>query len=86
MNRGAEAYLQMWERAEGVKQTTCRNATAEVTSRRLLGRVPLGAHAYDLMRRAGQPSSRPGAYYRWCVKGSKGAVTAAFDPAPGPSW
>ena len=27
MNRGAEAYLQMWERAEGIKQTTCRNAT-----------------------------------------------------------
>ena len=79
MNRGAEAYLQMWERAEGVKQTTCRNATAEVTSRRLLGRVPLGAHAYSLLRRAGQPTARPGAYYRWCVKRSKGAVTAAFN-------
>ncbi|HYI38671.1 MAG TPA: hypothetical protein VEX39_18840 [Thermoleophilaceae bacterium] len=79
MNRGAEAYLQMWERAEGVKQTTCRNATAEVTSRRLLGRVPLGAHAYDLLRRAGQPTARPGAFYRWCVKRSKGAVTAAFN-------
>ena len=50
MNRGAEAYLQMWERAEGVKQTTCRNATAEVTSRRLLGRVP-----------AGRPRLRPAA-------------------------
>ncbi len=79
MNRGAEAYLQMWERAEGVKQTTCRNATAEVTSRKLLGRVPLGAHAYSLLRRAGQPTARPGAYYRWCVKRSKGAVTAAFN-------
>ena len=60
MNRGAEAYLQMWERAEGIKHTTCRNATAEVTSRRLLGRVPLGAHAYDLMRRAGQPTVAAG--------------------------
>ena len=25
MTRGAEAYLQMWERAEGIKPDSCRN-------------------------------------------------------------
>ncbi len=60
MNRGAEAYLQMWERAEGIKATRCRPGRAEVTSRGLLGRSPLGRSASDLLRRAGQPSSRPG--------------------------
>jgi hypothetical protein len=79
MTRGAEAYLQMWERAEGIKATRCRNGRAEVTSRGLLGRSPLGRRASDLLRRMGQPSSRPGSYYRWCVRRSKGAVTAAFN-------
>ncbi len=79
MNRGAEAYLQMWERAEGIKATRCRNGRAEVTSRGLLGRSPLGARASVLLRRIGQPSARPGSYYRWCVRRSRGAVTAAFN-------
>ena len=57
MNRGAEAYLQMWERAEGVK--------ADHLPQRRPPRSPRGgcsgacrwaAHAYDLLRRAGQPS------------------------------
>ena len=79
MNRGAEAYLQMWERAEGILATRCRPGRAEVTSAGLLGRAPLGRSALNLLQRKGQPSSRPGAYYRWCVRRSRGAVTAAFN-------
>ena len=37
MTRGAEAYLQMWERAEGIPVTRCRPGRAEVTSGGLLG-------------------------------------------------
>ncbi len=79
MNRGAEAYLQMWERAEGILATRCRPGRAEVTSAGLLGSKPLGRSASNLLRRKGQPSSRPGPFYRWCVRRSKGAVTAAFN-------
>ena len=78
MNRGAEAYLQMWERTDGVPRTSCRSATAAVTSK-ALGHIRLGATARSVLQRAGQPSSRPGSYYRWCVKRSHGAATAAFD-------
>ena len=79
MTRGAEAYLQMWERAEGIGVTRCRPGRAEVTSGGLLGRAPLGRSAANLLRRKGQPSSRPGSFYRWCVRRSRGAVTAAFN-------
>lgn len=79
MTRGAEAYLQMWERAEGIPATRCRPGRAEVTSAGLLGSRPLGRSASNLLQRKGQPSSRPGPYYRWCVRRSKGAVTAAFN-------
>jgi microsomal dipeptidase-like Zn-dependent dipeptidase len=78
MNRGAEAYLEMWERANGIPRTSCRKRRAAFT-RRGLGRVRLGKTAVQVLRRAGQPSSRPGSLYRWCVKRSRGAVTAAFD-------
>jgi hypothetical protein len=78
MNRGAEAYLQMWERTDGIPRTSCRSATAAVTSK-ALGHIRLGATARSVLQRAGQPSSRPGSYYRWCVKRSHGAATAAFD-------
>jgi hypothetical protein len=78
MNRGAEAYLEMWERADGIRRTSCRKRRAAFT-RRGLGRVRLGKTAIQVLRRAGQPSSRPGSLYRWCVKRSRGAVTAAFD-------
>jgi hypothetical protein len=57
--RGAEAYLQMWERAVGVPATRCGPARARAT-RRGLGRVRLRAGATALLRRAGQPRRRAG--------------------------
>ena len=54
--RGAEAYLQMWERAEGIRGGSCRASRARFT-RRGLGRVRLGATHAQTLRRAGQPSS-----------------------------
>jgi hypothetical protein len=78
MDRGAEAYLQMWERTDGIHRTSCRGARATVTTRGI-GNVHLGDASQTLLRRAGQPSSRPGSLYRWCTSKSRGAVNAAFD-------
>ena len=68
MARGAEAYLQMWERAQGVPTPGCRPTTERFTARGL-GAVRLVDTPEALLRRAGQPASRPGRVFRWCVRG-----------------
>jgi microsomal dipeptidase-like Zn-dependent dipeptidase len=70
MARGAEAYLQMWERAVGVPGPSCRAARARFT-RRGLGRLRLGMASGALLRRAGQPQRRPGRAWSWCVRGER---------------
>jgi hypothetical protein len=67
--RGAEAYLQMWERAVGIPATRC--ATRARATRRGLGSVRLRARSTALLRRAGQPRRRAGRTWKWC-----GGVTA----------
>jgi hypothetical protein len=83
LGRGAEAYLQMWERAEGVPPTRCQPAAGRVT-RTGLGRLRLGRTSDALLRRAGQPRSR-GRVWTWCVmaRGEQrpGRVTAVLTPA-----
>jgi hypothetical protein len=70
MGRGAEAYLQMWERAVGVPAQHCRSARGRFT-RRGLGRIRLRDTSWTLLRRAGQPARRPGRAWRWCVEGRR---------------
>jgi hypothetical protein len=53
---GAEAYLQMWERASGVRTGCARS------------RVRLGASWRSVLRRVGQPQTRDDAWV-WCVRG-----------------
>jgi hypothetical protein len=80
MFRGAEAYLQMWERASGVPATTCRPAS-ERFSPAGLGAIRLGMASARLLLGAGQPSARPGNVYSYCVAGSGNAgasVKAVF--------
>ena len=83
--RGSEAYLQMWERAEGVPGPECRNHRGTFTSRGA-NRIPLGAGADDALRSAGQPRTR-GRVWTWCVKGPntdldrRYRTSAVFTPA-----
>jgi hypothetical protein len=89
LGRGAEAYLQMWERARGVPPTRCQPAKGRAT-RRGLTRVRIGASAGALLRRAGQPRTRS-RVWTWCAPGgrisalltSAGRVTAVVSTAPG---
>jgi microsomal dipeptidase-like Zn-dependent dipeptidase len=79
LGRGAEAYLQMWERAVGVPMTRCEPRQARAT-RRGLGRVKLRARTSALLRRAGQPRVRTGRIWRWC------RVTARLTRGGKVSW
>ncbi len=82
LGRGAEAYLQMWERAAGVPPTRCQPARGRAT-RRGITRVRIGARAGALLRRAGQPRTR-GRTWTWCAVKRRGApagrITAVLTP------
>ena len=45
MARGAEAYLQMWERAEGIAPDSCRNPGLRRTVAAVRRRGPAGHDA-----------------------------------------
>ncbi len=79
LGRGAEAYLQMWERADGVPRTSCVQSRVRF-SRKGFTRMRLGDTYERLLRRAGQPGSRPGNAWSYCSgRGNGGTVTPILD-------
>ena len=81
MARGVEAYLQTWERAEGVTNDACRDPGAAKLDSVVLGLAP-GSTAEEVLRAAGQPHSRLGDEFVYCTKTAAGAaktVTVRFD-------
>jgi microsomal dipeptidase-like Zn-dependent dipeptidase len=91
MARGAEAYLQMWERAEGIGEVRCDAWRQRfLTSKGLVDRVQLGDGPRQVLERAGQPVERTRTW-RWCARSRPGGgqakrpakqVVAVFDEAP----
>jgi hypothetical protein len=79
MFQGAEAYLEMWERAYGVPGPRCLAAGERFGARGLGKALRLGDGTVGALYRAGQPQARIGRTYRYCVAGRKGGVTAVFD-------
>lgn len=73
---GAEAYLQMWERAQGIRGPECRAAQRRFIPAGL-GEIRIGMAPKQLLRSAGQPSSRPGRVWTWCAAGSRGGSVKA---------
>ncbi len=69
--RGAENYVQMWERADGVPAEHCVPARQRMTAKGL-GAFRLGATHVALLRSAGQPRARPDRTWTWCGKGRDG--------------
>ena len=67
MWNAADAYLEMWERATGVRTPGCKPTSGHVNARGL-GRIRLGANWEKLLRRAGQPQQRDRAW-SYCVRG-----------------
>lgn len=76
LGRGAEAYLQMWERAVGVPPERCRPSEGSFSST-ALGALRLGDSPTAALRSAGQPTSRSGRSYRYCVEGSSNGASVA---------
>jgi hypothetical protein len=77
MFQGAESYLEMWERADGVPDNGCRPASGRFSSGGV-GAVRLGASFQSLLFAAGQPASRPGSSYRYCLaRAARGSGLAA---------
>ncbi len=74
MARGAEAYLQMWERAVGVSNDACRDPRALKPASVIRG-LPRGAGAAQVLRTAGQPHSRLDDTFRYCARTASGTVT-----------
>ena len=80
MARGAEGYLQMWERAEGITNDACREPEAAKLDTDVLG-VAHGSTPEQVLRAAGQPHSRLGNEFTYCTKTAGGAeknVTVTF--------
>jgi hypothetical protein len=74
MARGAEAYLQMWERALGVDNDGCREPSEAPTVAQLRG-IPQGTSVKNVLFRAGQPHSRLDDTFGYCAKRSNGTTT-----------
>lgn len=79
LQRGAEAYLETWERAYGVAPESCRPAKAKI-GRKGYGELKLKSDAFKILKRGGQPAKRSGEHYLYCVAGSNAAqMLVAFD-------
>jgi hypothetical protein len=80
MFQGAESYLQMWERAVGVPSDSCFAPRARFSARGFGHRLRLGSTTTQTLFSAGQPVTRPGRSFRYCVAGSRSShVGAVFN-------
>ncbi len=68
MARGAEAYLQMWERAEGIAPDSCRNADQRKTVGHVESLIEPGMTTRQVMEAVGQPYTRLGTTYGFCAR------------------
>src|SRR3954447_21090459 len=66
---GAEAYLEMWERADGIRTPRCADSDHPLTARGR-GELRLGRGWRTLLRPGGQPQQRTRAW-SWCVAGKR---------------
>jgi hypothetical protein len=80
MARGAEAYLQMWERAEGIRPDSCRNPRLRRTVPKIQSLLRPGMSTTAVMKKVGQPYTRLGTTYGICAErgGEKVMVDLAF--------
>ncbi|MBV6726369.1 hypothetical protein [Nocardioides daeguensis] len=75
MSRGAEAYLQMWERAYGVQPDSCRNPDLRMSlaqAKKLGKRMVRKRLTTDqVIARVGQPYQRLDRQFTFCAKATK---------------
>jgi microsomal dipeptidase-like Zn-dependent dipeptidase len=76
IRRGPEAYLQMWERAVGIRPNSCRSDVADLTSSQL-NKVKRGMPAEAVLAALGQPNQRHGRTFTYCA--TTGSAIVTFD-------
>ncbi|MFA6300058.1 MAG: hypothetical protein WC642_12875 [Nocardioides sp.] len=84
MARGAEAYLQMWERTMGIKPDSCRNPGLRKSVPVVRRLVRKGMSTLAVMRAVGQPYTRLGTTYGFCAETAaepKVMMTVTFNRA-----
>jgi hypothetical protein len=68
MARGAEAYLQTWERAEGIAPDSCRNPDLRQDESAVRDEIRTGMTTREVMEAVGQPYTRLGNVYTFCAR------------------
>ncbi|QIX25354.1 peptidase [Nocardioides sp. JQ2195] len=68
LSRGPEAYLQTWERAQGIAPDSCRNPELRRTPAAVRRLVQPGMTTTAVMRKVGQPWTRLGRTYGICAR------------------
>src|SRR5699024_10671496 len=66
MQRGSEAYLQMWERARGVTNDACRQPELRQQASQF-DQIEPGMTATQVLHQFGQPHRRHGNTYSYCA-------------------
>src|SRR4051794_30912961 len=84
MARGAEAYLEMWERSQGIAVADCCAPHRPLT-RRGFSDIRLGDSYVELLQRAGQPSKRAGRVWTYPIRAGRAKdprrVTVVLTPS-----
>lgn len=68
LSRGAEAYLQTWERSWGLAPDSCRNPGLRTSVKAFTRAADTGIGTRALMRRLGQPWQRLGREFTYCAR------------------
>jgi hypothetical protein len=79
MERGPEAYLQMWERADGIAPNACTDPADAKPASYFHQQLPAGTDWWQTLERAGQPDRRLDHRFTYCS--TTGTVTVSFDQA-----
>ncbi len=74
MSRGAEAYLQMWERTVGVSNDACRQPSVAKQASLIRG-LPSGLTVREVLMKAGMPHERLDRTFTYCAKTPSGGTT-----------
>ena len=77
--RGSEAYLQMWERAYGIRGNACSYPSQRYSATQLTRKIRRGMTSWATLRAAGQPNRRLGSTFSYCSK--NGTVKVKFSGA-----
>ncbi len=73
--RGAEAFLQMWERATGIAPDACRDDVPDLDDGDVAA-VQAGMNARAVLEAIGQPRSRQDRAFSYCMNGGRTATVS----------